>query len=343
MTLSADKPIVLSGCGWVTPFAAGTISEVLTAARDTRSASTNAGGYRAIPDDLREDYPQLSAELKRERPAWITGVAVELARQQAAMGAESVEADRVGMVVGCALAGQLGMIGFADEVRRQSARFVSPIHFPQTVGNYVSGALARSYDIRGPNLTLSSGVASGLDAIVEACSLLAGGGADAVFAGGTDTLSTELATSLADPGVEVAEGACWFVLERGDHAFARGVTPLATVARTACLPGTEAENAPGGKAIVSAAPGRYAGAICIEHWVGQCFAALGVAAAAAAIGAAGGLEIPQVDPSDIDTIAVGPIPAAELARTDAGTEALVFADADGAHRTVLELVIPIEG
>ena len=340
MAASRDESIVLSGCGWVTPFAAGTIAEVLTAAGDPPAASAPAPAYRAVPDGLLDEHPHLSGELKRDRSAWMTGIALESACRQASLATDSVEADRLGMVFGSGLAGQLGMIDFADEVRQQSARFVSPIHFPQTVGNYVSGALARSYNILGPNLTVSSGVASGLDAIVEGCGLLTGGGAEVVLAGGTDTLSKELAEALAGPGVVVGEGACWFVLERLDHAAARGVAPLATVTRTACLPTTEARNAAADRGLVSAAPGRCPGAIFIEHWVGQCFAALGAAAVAAAIGAANGLPVPRVERSQADYITIGPIPADDLPATDAGVEALIFADADGSHRTVLQLAIP---
>ena len=340
MAESTTQAVVLSGCGWVTPFAAGTLTEVLAAAPGAEPGSSSGREYQAVPDELLDGFPQLPAELKRERPAWITAVALHLAREQAALEADALEADRLGMVLGCALAGQLGMIGFADEVRKQSARFVSPIHFPQTVGNYISGALARSYNIRGPNVTLSSGAASGLDAIVEGCSLLAGGGADVVLAGGTDTLAAGLAAALAKPGVTVAEGACWFVLERADRAAARGVTPLATVTRTTYLPAAEPDAAPTTKPLVSAASDRHLGAVFIQHWVGQCFAALGPAAVAAAIGAARGMDVPWVDPAAPESVIIGPVPADDLATTDAGVEAAVFADADGAHRTVVELAVP---
>ena len=57
------------------------------------------------------------------------------------------------------------MIRFAEEVRAQSPRFVSPIHFPETVGNYLAAALARGFGFRGPNLTLA-GDSAGMEAVV---------------------------------------------------------------------------------------------------------------------------------------------------------------------------------
>jgi 3-oxoacyl-(acyl-carrier-protein) synthase len=179
MELARPDPIVITGCGWVTPFAAGEISEILSADQACPAPGTLEQGYWPIPEDCLAGYPQLSAEIRQDKGAWIAAIAFEHSRRQAAPP-DSLPAERVGMVLGCALAGQLGMIAFANEVRAQSARFVSPIHFPQTVGNYIAGALARAYNIRGPNITLACGLASGLDAIAQGCALLAAGSADLV-------------------------------------------------------------------------------------------------------------------------------------------------------------------
>ncbi len=202
MTSLPNQSIVLTGCGWVTPFAADSISDVLAAARQPACWT--------VPDERLDDFPDLSNELKHDRGAWMTAVALEHACRSASVELKSLDSGRVGLVLGCGLAGQLGMIDFADEVRQQSPRFVSPIHFPQTVGNYIAGALARGYDIRGPNITLASGATSGLDAIVEACSLLACGSADLVFAGGTEQLSKALAEGLSELGAPaIGEASTW--------------------------------------------------------------------------------------------------------------------------------------
>lgn len=332
--------IVLTGCGWVTPFAAGSISTVLTAANRSKSKPPADGGcYWAVPDDTPADYPELSKELQGNKGAWMTAVALEHARREAGLQPDSVAPEHLGLALGCALAGQLGMIGFADEVRQQSARFVSPIHFPQTVGNYIAGALARGYAIQGPNVTLSSGIASGLDALIEGCQLLRGGGADVVFAGGTDCLSDALVRGLVSPksghdsGLGArdsgpSEGACLFVLERADHAERRGATPLATVTGSRHLPAGSAVEAATSDTLVSIAGVRLPGAVLIEHWVGRCFAALSASAVAAAIGAAGGSKVPL---ADAESVSVGQV------AVSTSTRILAVADADGAHLTTLQL------
>jgi 3-oxoacyl-(acyl-carrier-protein) synthase len=341
---SNNDPIVITGCGWVTPFAAGTIGEVLATARDGAARPEPGSGFWAVPDHIRDPYPDLAAEISRDKAAWLTAVALEIVCRDADIEIKDLDAERVGMVLGCALAGQLGMMCFAEEVREQSARFVSPIHFPQTVGNYIAGALARAYDVRGPNATLACGLASGLEALIEGCSLLAAGHADVILAGGVDTLSDELALGLAEPDLTLSEGACLFALERASSARARGARLLAEVkghthhARTS-------PPAPGGPSrVLSAASSPYPGAVFIEHWIGRCFAALGAAAAAAAIGAIRvpehtdeAAEVPWAITPDRSSVSIGRI--ALGTPSPISVTAVVFAEADQSHATTLELTV----
>jgi 3-oxoacyl-[acyl-carrier-protein] synthase II len=371
---SLNGSVAITGCGWVTPFAAGSITEVLRAADpspkrdggvpppDERHGhagvdhATPEGGeaFQAVPDERVNDYPELSRELKADKGAWVAAAALIHACRDAAIELDALHAERVGLVLGCGLAGQLGMIQFASEVREQSPRFVSPIHFPQTVGNYIAGALARGFSIRGPNTTLAGGAASGLDAIVEGCALLLSGRADVVFAGGTECLSNALAAGLAEPNTALSEGASLYVLERFSDATARGGRALAIVTGWRHMDDPAAEfTKPGdtGRAdsrdsmLVSVAGFRYPGAIFIEHWVGRCLGAAGSAALAAAIGAAAGCNVPVVDTSDASYVSIrrvavdGGLPPAFGGEADGGLPAVVVADADGTHRTVLEIAI----
>jgi 3-oxoacyl-(acyl-carrier-protein) synthase len=278
----------------------------------------------------------------------MTAAALTHACRDASLEVESLAGERVGLILGCGLAGQLGMIGFANEVRQQSPRFVSPIHFPQTVGNYIAGALARGFHIRGPNMTVASGPASGLDAIVEGCDHVLNGRADVVFAGGTEQLSQTLAEGLAEAGVFLSEGACLFVLEASDAATARGAEALATVVRWGHMdewaaefhPPEHTESATARAArFLSVAGCRHPGAIFIEDWIGRCPGALGGAAVAAAIGAAGGISVPLLDDSDQHSVSVRRVALDGLRGPDGAIPALIIADADGAHQTTLEMAI----
>jgi len=340
MKSRSGESIVLTGCGWVTPFAAGTIDEVLAAASSAAPAPSKGLDYWAVPDEWLDDHPGLPREIRGDKGSWVTAAALEQAFQRASVARDALSPERLGLVLGCGLAGQLGMIGFANEVREQTPRFVSPIHFPQTVGNYIAGAVARGYGIRGPNVTLAGGCASGLDAIIEGRVLIANGNADVVVAGGTDVLSQNLALGLAEPGAVLSEGACLFVLERAERAEARGVVPLALIAGAA-RPHADRPRLPAPDAAILSSPCiRHRGAIFVEHWTGRCPGASGAAAVAAAIGAAHGCQVPLVEESDPGSVVITRLAADDLPATNGMVSAVVFTDRDGPDRTMLEIRVP---
>ncbi len=331
---------MLTGCGWVTPFAHGSIADVLTAAAKPHDRPQPTETCWTVPDRFAAEQSNLPVEAKKNKGAWMTAIALEHARQDASLDQHAPAAERIGLVLGCALAGQQGMIGFAEEVREQSARFVSPLHFPQTVGNYVAGAMARGFQLRGPNVTVASGPASGLDAMVEACALLASDQADAVFAGGTEQLTTGLAEALAGPGELLSEGACWFALERAGDAASRGAKPLAIIIRCDRVRPDDESGAADGKMIMSTTARPMSGAIFIEHWVGRSLGVCGPAAVAAAIGAIQGLEVPVAGVSDGGFVSPKRFALDKLTSSQGMIRSCVIADADGPHRTIVELLIP---
>ncbi len=218
--MADQTPIAVLGCGMVTPFAANTGGRILATADDPR-CDPNAS-YWAIPDAFLDAFVDFRAEIKRDRPSWITGAAITHACADADIKLAGIAPERIALVLGTAFAGQLGMIDFAGEVRAQSPRFVSPIHFPQTVGNYVAGVMSRSFKIHGPNLTIATGASSGLEAVASAGALLSDGAADIALAGGFEVLSDEIVCGLGEStfgesnAAVWSEGACLYVLRRAD-------------------------------------------------------------------------------------------------------------------------------
>lgn len=343
MVGDATSSLVLSGCGWVTPGAVGSIGEVLAASASQPCGSAPVvgdGGFCRMPDDPPiTDISHLSNELKRDKGAWMAALALEHACRTASLPLESLDSDRVGLALGCGLAGQLGMIEFASEVRKQSVRFVSPIHFPQTVGNYVAGAVARGYKLRGPNATFASGASSSLDAIIEACAWVARGDADIVLAGGVERLTSELAAGFAQNGAVLSEGACFVVVESADHALRRSASPLANVVGCSRGPDRQTENG-----ILSTAGCTLPGAVLIEHAAGLCLGAAGAAATAAAIGAAHGAVVPSVDAADSRAVTFGVMDLAAFHDANGHVRATILAlNEPSTHNQFvrLDLTIPV--
>lgn len=337
--MSDEQPILITGCGWVTPFASGCARDVVAALRKlpadiapcVASPAPPTDRFLSVPGADLQAFPDIPKEIRSDKGAWMTAVAIEFALRDAGLDRKSIPPERLGLVLGCALAGQIGMIQFAGEVREQSPRFVSPINFPQTVGNFIAGAIARGYDVRGPNLTLAAGTASGLDAVCEGCSLLQAGRADVLLAGGTDALTDTLVSAVysrdrdpafhasagthvssstgsacgmgdgavnADRSHEVdaqswkgalAEGACWFVLERADSVLTRGGRGIATMegwtrrsVRQALSPGDACRPATQ-PTVTSTAGTRLPAAAWIQERIGLCLGAAGASALAVAL------------------------------------------------------------
>ncbi len=331
-----NNATAITGCGWVTPYGDGTAQEVFEQLDSNRIKAPHDPHGSRISDSLLDQYPDLPKAARSDKEAWMSAIAIKHACRHACLDHSHCDSERTGLVYGYALAGLPGMIQFASEVRDQSPRFVSPIHFPQTVGNYNAGTLARCFGLRGPNLTFSSGASSGLDAIAEAYALLQSDKADIIFAGGTDILTDEIAKALHQPDRTLSEGACWMVLETLSHAHSRNAKPLALI--HSVKSNVELKKIDQDKAILSSACGKIPGAIFIEHQVGHSLAASGPAAMAAAIVASQQNALPVANASPDQNISIEKKDVDKFRKPDGSIPAFVIAENDHSN-TVVELTI----
>jgi 3-oxoacyl-[acyl-carrier-protein] synthase II len=271
------------------------VAELISTTGSGKQNGNQRGECAVVPDDLLKAGRDLPGELTSDRASFIAGRAALLALADAGIDGAGVDGNRIGISVACGLAGQQAMITFASEVREQSVRFVSPIHFPHTVGNYVGGALARSFHLRGPNLTIAGGRGCGLASLFAACRVIESGEADAMLAGGFEALTPILVNALDDPPSIPAEGACLVVLESPASADRRRAPVLAVIRDWR-------------EDIALRSPSPFHGLVCgygitsirdidVERIIGRCDGASGAALIAAAIAAARGYECPYADPS----------------------------------------------
>ncbi len=268
----------------MTPAGAGTAGDVLTLLRARPVRATEASFAKAAV--VTEELPE---PVHGDRLASVCGWCVLLALQDASLSLHGMDPERVGVALGSAWAGVQGMIDFACDVRSQSSRFVSPLRFPQTVGNFAAGAVARAFELRGPNVTTSCGARSGLAALHEALRLMEQKRADVMIAGGADVLSAELIRGLDVSDVPFSEGACFLVLERPEMAQARGARICGWLTRSG-------ETSPDGPADEGASAAESLGDSVADFdlaaWTGHCFAALGPATVATVLGAWEGHPVP---------------------------------------------------
>lgn len=160
---------------------------------------------------------------------------------------------RVAVVIGTAAGGIATFETQHSKLLANGPGAVSPMTLPAFLPNMAAGHLALQLGITGPSLQTSTACASGATALITACLLLQSGACDIAVAGGTDAMITPLCVAAFakagalsrrhhDPahasrpfdkdrdGFVLGEGSGVLVLERGPHAAARAVPPLALLA-----------------------------------------------------------------------------------------------------------------
>ncbi|MEV6553846.1 beta-ketoacyl-[acyl-carrier-protein] synthase family protein [Streptomyces sp. NPDC051597] len=162
------------------------------------------------------------------------------------------DGSRVGMVLGNSVGGLDACVLAQETMRARGARAVSPLLLPHYLSNMAAGQTTIAHRITGPCLVVSTACASGTTAIGTALDMLRARRCDIVVAGGTEApLTPVVATGFAQlgalsraedakgasrpfdsrrDGFVLAEGAGVLILEREEHALARGARVRAHVA-----------------------------------------------------------------------------------------------------------------
>lgn len=259
MSSPAFPEIVVTGLGATTPVGGDVASTWDAIVSGTSGIATlpyewaaelpvRFGGVLAVePGDVldrvevrRLDRSQASA-LIASREAW------------ADAGAPEVEPERMGTVVGTGIGGVITLLDAYDVLKERGPSRISPHTVPMLMPNGPSAVVGLDRHAAAGVHAPVSACASGAEAIVWGARMIADGRADVVMTGGTEApihpltiagfaamraLSTRnddpAAASrpydLARDGFVMGEGAAMLVLERADHARARGARIYARVA-----------------------------------------------------------------------------------------------------------------
>ena len=161
-------------------------------------------------------------------------------------GLEAFDPLRTAVVIGSALG---GVDWYAEDQERLDADgpdAISPKFMANSLLNMPAAHIALRYGLHGPQLSVATACASSHDAMGIAARMIESGEVDTAIVGGTDRAISPLVffgarnnkmfTPQPDPyktcrpfnaerfGVMLGEGAGMFVLERAEHARARGAT-----------------------------------------------------------------------------------------------------------------------
>jgi beta-ketoacyl-acyl-carrier-protein synthase II len=187
------KRVAITGIGAVTPLG-------LDAATTWRAALAGESGIDWISTFDTEGLPvRVAGAVKGFDPATVVSakearklernVLLGVAAGREALtdaGLNGFDPDRVGIVFGSAIGGVPGIVEQAETLRDRGPDRVSPSFLPNVLVDSISGQLAISLGIRGPNYAVVSACATGSHAVGEAAEMIKRGSADAVLAGGTE-------------------------------------------------------------------------------------------------------------------------------------------------------------
>jgi 3-oxoacyl-[acyl-carrier-protein] synthase II len=253
------KRIAVTGLGAITPLG-------LDVASTWRAAVAGESGIDFIRSFDASGFPvRIAAEVKDFDPSTVAppkearrldrNVLLALGAAKEAVADAALDGfvpARVGVVLGSAIGGFLGIMEQGEVLRERGPDRVSPHFLPGVLVDSASGQLAISLGLRGPNYAVVSACATGSHAVGEAAELIRRGDADAVLAGGTEACMHPLilagfcamrglAAEEQHPprasrpfdatraGFVIGEGACVLVLEELEAARARGATVYAEV------------------------------------------------------------------------------------------------------------------
>ena len=211
-----------------------------------------ASGRSGIVDGLSsatrfdaERYMDPRVARRTDRYAQFAVAAADPAAAEA--GIEGCDPDRVAVVIGTGVGGLITLQENCESFLARGERGVSPNFVPMMMPNAAAGAVAIRLGVHGPGFSVASACATGAHAIGESMRMIERGAADVVVAGGTEAALTSLciaafrrmgALSLEGvsrpfdarrDGFVMGEGAAVLILEREEHARARGATVFGRV------------------------------------------------------------------------------------------------------------------
>jgi 3-oxoacyl-[acyl-carrier-protein] synthase II len=236
--------IVVTGRGVVSPVATG-VEAFFDALLGMKGGISDEGVAPCA--DFDPETAMTPKEARRtDRFAQLAIAAADQAADEAGLLGE-VDPARVGVIVGTGVGGLTTLQKECQTWLEEGDRAVSPLFVPMMMPNAAAGQIAMRRGLHGPGFSIASACSTGAHSIGEAARLIARGEADVMVAGGTEAALVGLCIAAfrrmgalsrvgesrpfdtRRDGFVMGEGASVLVLEREEHARARGAEIYARV------------------------------------------------------------------------------------------------------------------
>jgi len=253
--------VVVTGMGVVSPVGTGLEAfwSALVAGRsgigpitrfDASEFATRIAGEVRDFDPTR--YLDKKEARRMDRFTQFAVAAAGMALEDAGLGTDGLDRDRVAVILGCGIGGIETLEDQARVLVNRGPGRISPFFVPMMIPNMAAGQIAITFGFRGPNVTTVTACASGANAIGDAFKMIQRGQVDVAVTGGTEAPITPLSvagfcamkalsTRNDEPeracrpfdagrdGFVMSEGAAVLVLEGLSHARRRGARIYAEV------------------------------------------------------------------------------------------------------------------
>ncbi len=254
-----ETRIVVTGIGVVSPvgLTADATWESLVAGKSGVAQITafDPEGFETtiaaeIPEFDPTNYMERKEARRADRFSQFALAAAREALGQAGLLREEPLGDRVSSLIASGVGGIITLSEQYDVLREKGPKRISPFLVPMMLVDMAGGNVSITYGARGPSFATVSACASGADAIGTGMDLIRKGEIDVAICGGSEapicpiaiagfnsagalSRSNEPPEAASRPfdaqrdGFIIGEGGAVLIVERLEHALARGATPLA--------------------------------------------------------------------------------------------------------------------
>lgn len=248
------RRVVVTGVGLITPLGIG-VEESWSGLIEGRSgirrithfdssafATQIAGEVEGFKP---EEYIETKEVKKMDRFIHFAIAASDMAMKDSGLKITEGNAEKVGVIIGSGIGGLPAIEHYHSILLEKGPRRITPFFIPMLIINLAAGNVSIKFGARGPNSAVATACATGSHAIGDAFKIIQRGDADAMIAGGSESVITPLgiggfnamkalSTRNNEPekasrpfdrdrdGFVMGEGAGIMILESLDHALSRG-------------------------------------------------------------------------------------------------------------------------
>ncbi|MBF0456487.1 MAG: beta-ketoacyl-ACP synthase II [Nitrospirae bacterium] len=198
------KRVVITGMGLVTPLGIGVenswnalLAGVSGISTITRYNDPNLPVQIAGEVDgfVPEDYIHPKEVKKMDRFIHFAMAASDMALNDSGLKITEENEERVGVLIGSGIGGLPAIEHYHNAYLEGGHRKVSPFFIPMLIINLAAGNVSLRYGAKGPNSAVATACASGNHAIGDAYKIIQRGEADAMIAGGAESVISPLAVA----------------------------------------------------------------------------------------------------------------------------------------------------